>query len=256
MSGPDFSLTQQTALITGATQGLGLAIAQAFGAKGATVLINGRHQTGVARTVQQLHQQGIKAAPMVLDLSQLPQHAIALSAASKTSGTPTILVNNVGVRLRKPLAQFSAIEIQQFLQVNLVAAINLSRLFAEQLIAEKRPGRIITVSSIAGPLARLGDAVYPIAKQGLEAMVRSLAVEYGPHGINSNGIAPGTFATETNQAIVNNPEISSQLVGRNPLGRWGDPVEIAGPAVFLASAASSYVNGHILVVDGGYSIAY
>ncbi|HLS50701.1 MAG TPA: SDR family oxidoreductase, partial [Burkholderiaceae bacterium] len=89
-----------------------------------------------------------------------------------------------------------------------------------------------------------------------EAMVRSLAVEYGPHGINSNGIAPGTFATETNQAIVNNPEISSQLVGRNPLGRWGDPVEIAGPAVFLASAASSYVNGHILVVDGGYSIAY
>lgn len=256
MSGPDFSLTQQTALITGATQGLGLAIAQAFGAKGATVLINGRHQTGVARTVQQLNQQGIKAAPMVLDLSQLPQHATALSAASKTSGTPTILVNNVGVRLRKPLAQFSAIEIQQFLQVNLVAAINLSRLFAEQLIAEKRPGRIITVSSIAGPLARLGDAVYPIAKQGLEAMVRSLAVEYGPHGINSNGIAPGTFATETNQAIVNNPEISSQLVGRNPLGRWGDPVEIAGPAVFLASAASSYVNGHILVVDGGYSIAY
>src|SRR5690606_1834067 len=119
-----------------------------------------------------------------------------------------------------------------------------------------RHGRLIAVTSVVGELARAGDAVYPAAKQGLTGMMRALAMEYAPLGITSNAIAPGTFATETNAAMVADPLIGGQIAARNPMGRWGEPDEIAGAAVFLASPAASYVNGHVLVVDGGLSVQF
>ena len=117
-------------------------------------------------------------------------------------------------------------------------------------------GRIISLSSIAGRIARPGDGIYPIAKQGIEGMVRALAVEFGPDGITSNGIAPGTFATESNVQLANDPVKGPAVLGRNPLQRWAKPNEITGAAVFLASEAASYVNGHVMVVDGGFSITF
>ena len=117
----------------------------------------------------------------------------------------------------------------------------------------RRHGRLIAVTSIAGQLGRAGDALYASAKHGLSGMVRSLAAEFGPLGITSNAIAPGGFATEANSAALADPAIRAHFASRTPLGRWGEPPEIAGAAVFLASPAASYVNGHVLVVDGGMS---
>ncbi|TAL84839.1 MAG: SDR family oxidoreductase [Candidimonas sp.] len=253
---PDFSLQGRLALITGSAQGLGFAIAAAYGASGARVIVNGRNPDRVAQAVARLSAAGCKAYPLVQDIADLNAQTAAFGQLCEQAGTPDILVNNVGIRIRKPLAQASLTEILEIIHVDLVAAIHLSKLAADSMVASRMAGRIITLTSIAGELARADDAIYPIAKQGLAGMVRALAVEYGPRRITSNGIAPGTFATETNADLVNDPVQSAAVVGRNPLGRWGDPGEIAGAAVFLASAAASYVNGHVLVVDGGFSITF
>ncbi|HUG60164.1 MAG TPA: SDR family oxidoreductase [Candidimonas sp.] len=253
---PDFSLDGKLALITGSTQGLGLAIAKAYAASGARVIINGRNPDRVAQAVDMLASQGYEAHGYVNDIGKLSDQAAAFEQLRAEVGTPDILVNNVGIRIRKPLAQASLEEILELINVDLVAAVQLSKLAADAMVAKRLQGRLITLTSIAGELARRGDAIYPIAKQGLSGMIRALAVEYGPCGITSNGIAPGTFATETNASLVNDPIKSPIVVGRNPLGRWAEPDEIAGAAVFLASPSASYVNGHILVVDGGFSVTF
>ncbi|HEY9279437.1 MAG TPA: SDR family oxidoreductase [Eoetvoesiella sp.] len=253
---PSFSLEGRIALITGSTQGLGFAMAQAYAASGARVIINGRDTNRVAAAVECLAQQGYSAYPLVHDIGQLHQQQAAFNQVCTQIGTPDILVNNVGIRIRKTLAEATLAEILEVMNIDLIAAVHLSKLAANAMVAEHLPGRIITLTSIAGGLARAGDAIYPVAKQGLSGMVRALAVEYGPHAITSNGIAPGTFATETNSALATDPVKGPIVVGRNPLGRWAQPSEITGAAVFLASSAASYVNGHILVVDGGFSVTF
>lgn len=253
---PDFSLQGRLALITGSTQGLGFAIAQAYAAAGAKVIINGRSEVHVQAAVERLAAQGFTAHSLVMDVADLDQLQTRYVQICDQWGTPDILVNNVGVRLRKSMAEASLEEITELIRVDLVAAIQLSRLAAQAMADQAMVGRIITMTSIAGELARAGDAVYPIAKQGLSGLIRALAVEYGPRQITSNGIAPGSFATETNQALAADPVRGPIVVGRNPLARWAQPHEITGAAVFLASPAASYVNGHVLVVDGGFSITF
>lgn len=253
---PDFSLNGKLALITGSTQGLGREIAQAYAASGATVIINGRDPQRVALAVEAIRGQGGLAHGWTHDISQLVATETAFQTLCDQLGKPDVLVNNVGIRIRKPLAEASLDDILQLITVDLLASVQLSRLAANAMVAKKIPGRILTLTSIAGGLARMGDAIYPIAKQGLSGMVRALAVEYGQHGITSNGIAPGTFATETNAALASDPVRGPVVVGRNPLGRWAQPHEITGAAVFLASPSASYVNGHILVVDGGFSVTF
>jgi len=256
MSKPDFSLNGRRALITGSAQGLGFAIAKAYAASGARVIINGRDARHVAEAVGRLTDMGYEAHPLVMDVGELAELRGRYETLCAQWGTPDILVNNVGIRIRKSLSESSLDDIIHLINVDLLAAVELSRLAARAMVAARLPGRIVTLTSIAGHLARAGDAIYPIAKQGLTGLVRSLAVEYGPHAITSNGIAPGTFATETNHALASDPVRGPIVVGRNPLGRWAQPEEIAGAAVFLASSASSYVNGHVLVVDGGFSITF
>lgn len=253
---PDFSLRGKLALITGATQGLGLAIAQAYAACGARVIINGRSAERVQARVDELNRQGHDALPFVLDVGDVSGQASAFDALCRQAGVPNILVNNVGIRIRKAMADVSLDDIVVMLNVNLLAAVHLSKLAADAMVGTHKAGRLITLTSIAGELARSGDAIYPVAKQGLTGLVRALAVEYGPHGVTSNGIAPGTFATESNAELAGDPVKGPIVVGRNPLGRWAQPSEIAGPAVFLASPCASYVNGHILVVDGGFSVTF
>ncbi len=257
MHAPDFSLNNKLALVTGSTQGLGYAIARAYAASGATVIINGRNADRVDATVARIREAGLQAQGWVQDIGDLDHQAQAYARLVAEVGTPDILVNNVGIRIRKSLGQTSLADITQMMQVNLVAAIHLSKLAAAGMLSKsQKGGRIITLTSIAGPLARPGDAIYPIAKLGLKGMVHSLAVEFGPHGITSNGIAPGTFATESNHELANDPIRGPVVIGRNPLGRWAEPDEITGAAVFLASPSASYVNGHVLVVDGGFSVTF
>lgn len=254
--GPDFSLRGKRALITGSAQGLGLAIAQAYAAYGASVIINGRDAGRVEHAVSSLRAAGHQAHAFVQDIGILGEQEQAYDALCRLAGVPDILVNNVGIRIRKDLADASLTEIQELININLVSAVNLSRLAGARMLEHRLAGRFITMTSIAGELARPGDSIYPIAKQGLAGLVRALAVEYGARGITSNGIAPGTFATESNAELAADPVKGPIVIGRNPMGRWGQPQEITGAAVFLASPAASYVNGHILVVDGGFSITF
>ena len=257
MHAPDFSLNNKLALVTGSTRGLGYAIACAYAASGAHVIINGRDALRVNAAVDRIRSAGLRADSWVQDIASLADQPHAFNTLVKRLGTPHILVNNVGVRIRKSLAESTPEDITTMIQTNLVAAIGLSKLAARHMVEHRvSNGRIISLTSIAGPLARRGDAIYPVAKLGLQGLVHSLAVEFGPSGITSNGIAPGTFATESNQELANDPVRGPQVVGRNPLERWAQPSEITGPAVFLASASSSYVNGHVLVVDGGFSVTF
>lgn len=253
---PDFSLEDKTALITGSTQGLGLVIARAYAASGARVIINSRHAERAAEVVAMLRDEGGQAEAFVHDLADVRGLEQRYARLCQSTGVPDILVNNVGIRIRKPMSEATLDDVVQLINIDLIAAVELSRLAAQAMVTAGRAGRILTLTSIAGELARAGDAIYPVAKQGLAGLVRALAVEYGGQGITSNGIAPGTFATETNAALAADPVKGPVVVGRNPLGRWARPDEIAGAAVFLASPSASYVNGHILVVDGGFSVTF
>ncbi|WP_338880627.1 SDR family oxidoreductase [Achromobacter veterisilvae] len=251
----NFDLTGQVALVTGSARGLGFCIARALAGCGARVLINGRNAAAAQASVDTLKRDGLDAHALAFDISDDAAMQAAFGRVDTEHGRLDILVNNVGARNRKTLADTTPAEIRELIDTDLVAGMLLAKFAAERMVRQGG-GRLIAITSVVGELARPGDAVYPAAKQGLTGMVRALAAEFGPRGITSNAIAPGTFATETNADMVADPKIGPRVASRNPLGRWGEPEEIAGAAVFLASPAASYVNGHVLVVDGGLSIQF
>lgn len=253
---PNFSLAGQLALITGATQGLGKAIAYAMAASGAHVIINGRNAIGLTALQHDLQARGYQVDVFAQDITDYASYAHNHNILCKEIGIPSIHVNTVGPRLRKGLIDCQPLEIQEHIQQHLTATLLISRLAALKMKEAQLAGRIISFSSIAGRIVRPEDSIYPIAKQGIEAMVRMLAVEFGAFSITSNGIAPGTFATESNQQLARDPVQGLRVLGRNPMQRWAEPYEITGAAVFLASPAASYVNGHVMVVDGGFSITF
>ncbi|MBU4609556.1 SDR family oxidoreductase [Achromobacter sp. GG226] len=249
-----FSLAGQVALVTGARRGLGWEIARALAGCGAHVVLNGREAHALEAAAQSLREQGASASAAAFDVGDAPAMRAAFARLDAEHGRLDILVNNVGGRLRQPLQSLDDAQILGLLHTNLAAGVLLAREAAQRML-KQGSGRLIAITSIAGPQARAGDAIYATAKAGLAGLVRALAAEYGPHGITSNGIAPGGFATEANAAMVADPAVGAHFASRTPVGRWGRPEEIAGAAVFLASPAASYVNGHVLVVDGGMSIA-
>lgn len=249
-----FSLTGKVALVTGAARGIGLEIARAMSGSGAHVILNGRHIDTLTLAVQSIVADGGSAAALAFDVTDQAAVKAAFAAIAERHGRLDILINNAGVRHRKLLLEFSDAEIQSMLASNLIAGYTLAR-EAVRLMLPQQSGRLIAVTSIAGQIARSGDAVYTGAKAGLTGMMRALAAEYGPYGITSNAIGPGGVATSANAAAIADATTYAHFTARTPLGRWAQPSEIAGAAVFLASNAASYVNGHVLIVDGGMSIA-
>jgi gluconate 5-dehydrogenase len=246
-----FDLTGQVALVTGAARGLGRAIAAALAGQGATVLLNGRDGAALEAAAAAIRADGGAASVLSGDITRAAAREAMFARIQTDHGRLDILVNNAGARARKDLADFAPGDIERVTATNLFAPFEMSRLAATMMIA-RGGGRIINIASIAGPIARGGDAAYTASKAGLVGLTRALAAELGPHGITVNAIAPGFFATEANTEMAADPEIAAWLAGRTSLGRWGRIDEIGGAAVFLASGAASFVTGHVLVVDGGH----
>lgn len=246
-----FSLDGRLALVTGAARGLGFQIARGLAAAGARVLLNGRDAAALdaAAAAIRTGQPEARVEPLPFDIADEAAIAAAFGWLAQRQERLDILVNNVGQRDRRALDAFSLAEVRRLLDVNLVAPFELARRAAARM---GPGGRIVNITSIAGPIARDGDAVYTAAKGGLDALTRALAAELGPRGITVNAVAPGFFSTETNAALASDPNTIDWLARRTSLGRSGRPEEIAGAVVFLASDAASYITGHTLAVDGGY----
>ncbi|MDO9438327.1 SDR family oxidoreductase [Hydrogenophaga sp.] len=250
-----FSLQGRVALVTGASRGLGLSMACSLASHGATVWLNGRDAAGLTDAVAQAQAAGQaaggRAQALPFDVTDEAAVTAAVHQVVDTQGRLDILINNVGQRRREPFDALPAQALRELLEANLVSAWHLCREAARPMRAQGF-GRIVNVTSIAGPIARAGDAAYTTSKGALEALTRALAAELGPHGINVNAIAPGFFATDANAAMVEDAATAAWLQQRSSLGRWGQPEEIGGAAVFLASRAAGYITGQVIVVDGGY----
>ena len=247
-----FSLTNRIALVTGSTAGLGKEMARGLGTAGARVIVNGRSEDHLRQVQQEFRELGLEVSTSCFAVEDRKTARQAVSAIIEEHGAIDILINNVGNRNRKSIQDFGNDDAQRLLGINLVAPFELSRIVAPAMI-DQEWGRIINISSVAAQIANHGDALYTASKGGLESLTRALAAEFGHAGITVNAISPGFFATDPNQSLIDDPEIGDWLKTRTSLGRWADPEEISGAAVFLASDAASYITGHVLVVDGGMS---
>jgi gluconate 5-dehydrogenase len=244
-----FSLAGHVVLVTGSTRGLGLEIARGMAAVGAVVGIHGRDAARAGEIAK-----GIPGAfPAAFDITDLRAAAATIDGVVARHGRIDCLVNNAAVRDRRPLADITAEDFRRLIETNLVAQYELSRLAAGHMAARGR-GRLVFISSMVGPQSFRGDPAYVSSKGGLEALMRALAVELGEHGVAANAIAPGFFLTDVNVKPFEHPAVV-ELSRRIPLKRFGRPEELVGAAIFLASDAASYVNGHVLTVDAGLSVA-
>ncbi|MCP4333707.1 MAG: SDR family oxidoreductase [Gammaproteobacteria bacterium] len=227
-------------------------MAMALARQGATVILNGRSDEHLEATQREFSGLGLDVYKACFDTGDLDAAASRLKAINSDLGAIDILINNVGYRDRKPVQEFAVGDMEKMLTKNLSAPFELSRLLAPAMM-DKGWGRIINISSVVASIASDGDATYVAAKGGLESLTRALAVEYGKGGVTVNAISPGFFLTDPNQHLAKDASLNKWLAGRTILGRWAEPEELAGVAVFLASNSSSYVTGQTIQVDGGMS---
>jgi gluconate 5-dehydrogenase len=245
-----FNLKSKLALVTGSSQGIGHAIAQGLGQAGARLVLNGRNEEKLEAAVRDLAAKGLDVSAIAFDVTDEAAVNAAITAIEKDRGAIDILVNNAGMQFRSPLEDFPADKFRELLRVNIESAFLVGKAVAKGMIARQR-GKIINICSVQSELGRPSIAPYTATKGAIKMLTKGMCADWAKHGLQINAIGPGYFKTPLNQALVDNPEFSAWLEKRTPAGRWGNVEELIGAAVFLASPASSFVNGHILYVDGG-----
>lgn len=250
-----FSLTGKIALVTGASRGLGLAMARALAEAGALVYINSRNPEALQLAVKAAAADGVSLQPLAFDVEDSDAMAQGIAQLSAQHGGLDIVINNVGIRDRRGMFDLDAEAFQKMLNNHVVATFSLVRAVAP-LMQARGGGRIINLLSVAAFRAAPNDSAYIAAKGALAALTRAQAVDLGKWNITVNALAPGAFITETNAALAATEQGRGMVASRTCLGRWGEVDEIAGAALFLASPSASYITGHILVVDGGVLAKY
>jgi gluconate 5-dehydrogenase len=249
-----FDLSGRVALVTGAYRGLGFAIARGLGNAGAQVVVNGRNADALAGATDILRSEGLAATPALFDVTDRRAVQEGVAAVQKRLGPVDILVNNAGIQRRHALVDFPQREWDEIIATNLTAPYIVAQAVLPAMI-ERRRGKIIHIASLLSEFARPSVVPYAAAKGGIRQLTRGMAVELARHNVQVNAIAPGYFATEMNRALLDDPAFDAWVRQRTPAGRWGDPDEIAGLAVFLASSSADYITGQMIMIDGGMSVA-
>ncbi len=261
MSTESFDLTGRIALVTGSSRGIGRTLAEGLARAGATIVLNGvdRSRLEDARAALTAEFGAERVHAVAFDVTDPAAVDAAVEKIEAEIGPIGILVNNAGVQHREPMLEVSLENWQRVLTTNLTSAFLVGRAVARYMIARadaaSEPatshGKIVNICSVQTDLARPTIAAYTAAKGGLRNLTRAMTAEWAAHGIQINGLAPGYIHTEMTQKLVDDPQFNGWILGRTPAARWGTPADLVGPAIWLSSAASDYVNGQVVFVDGG-----
>lgn len=251
-----FGLTGRRALVTGSSQGIGLTLARGLAQAGAAVVLNGRDAAKLEQAAEALRSEVPQAdiATLVFDVTDHDAVRAAVDGFEEKTGAIDILVNNAGMQHRSPLEDFPADRFEALLQTNVASVFHVGQACARHMIA-RGAGKIVNICSVQTALARPGIAPYTATKGAVSNLTKGMATDWAKHGVQCNAIAPGYFDTPLNAALVADPDFSAWLENRTPAGRWGQTEELVGACVFLSSSASSFVNGHVLYVDGAISVS-
>ncbi len=250
MSTSLFDLTGKVALVTGSTSGLGQAIAGGLADAGATVVVNGRNKERLDATVAALRARGLNAIGRSFDVTDEPAVVEAVAGIERDVGPIDILVNNAGIQWRQPLLEMSEENFEKVIKTNLTSLFIVGRTVARKMV-ERRRGKIVNIASLASEVARPTIGPYTAAKGGVRQLTKTMCVEWAGHNIQTNAIGPGYFRTELNRALWTDEKFNEWVAARTPAARWGEPAELIGTAIFLSSAASDFMNGQTIYVDGG-----
>ncbi|MCB1429719.1 MAG: SDR family oxidoreductase [Nitratireductor sp.] len=245
-----FDLTGCTALVTGSSQGIGFALASGLAKAGSAIVLNGRDAAKLDAAASRLRADGATVHVLAFDVTDHAAARAAIDAFEAQTGAIDICVNNAGMQHRAALEDFPPEAFEKLLSTNISSVFNVGQAAARHMIARGK-GKIINIASVQTALARPSIAPYTATKGAVGNLTKGMATDWARHGLQCNAIAPGYFDTPLNAALVSDPQFSAWLEKRTPAGRWGNVEELVGACIFLASPASSFVNGHILYVDGG-----
>jgi gluconate 5-dehydrogenase len=249
-----FDLKGRMALVTGSSQGIGHAIARGLAEAGASVVLNGRHQAKLDEAAAVFRRDGLDVRTSAFDVPAQASVAAAVDALERDAGPIDVLVNNAGIQRRSPFEQIPTETWLDVMNANINGVFYVTQAVGRHMLPRKR-GKIINICSVTSELGRATIVPYATSKGGLRQMTRGLCAEWAKHNIQINGIAPGYIKTELNTALMEDEKFSAWVCARTPAGRWAEVEELMGTAIFLASGASDYVNGHLLYVDGGLSVS-